>query len=150
MKAFDILPTVGVGPIRFGMTRADVRQLIGPHDGDADEEREWYLEGLAIDFDAAGKVAFIEIAESENFRALLDGECLHELDADSAVAHVEKLAPYDTSAPEPGYTYVFPTLQLSLWRSVVPDASQDSDDPSGRTFEAVGVGPSGYFPEIAG
>jgi hypothetical protein len=116
MQAFVILPTVGVGPIRFGMTRAEVRQLIGPHDG-----------------------------ESENFRATLDGECLHELNADSAVAHVERVAPLDHDAPEPGYTYVFPTLQLSLWRSVVPDASQDVDDPTGRTFEAVGVGPKGYF-----
>ncbi|WP_145176187.1 hypothetical protein [Rubripirellula lacrimiformis] len=99
MQTFDILPAVGVGPIRFGMTRADVRKLIGPH----------------------------------------------ELNAASAVAHVEKMAPFDPDAPEPGYTYVFPTLQLSLWRSVIPDASQDADDPTGRTFEAVGVGPDGYF-----
>lgn len=150
MQTFDIRPTLGVGPIRFGMTRDDVRELIGPHDGDGDEEREWYLEDLAIDFNADGKVAFIELAESENFRALLDGECLHELDADSAVAHVEKLASFDPNGPEPGYTYIFPKLQLSLWRPVVPDASQVPDDPTGRTFEAVSVGPVGYFVQNSG
>jgi hypothetical protein len=145
MQTLEIQPTVGVGPIRFGMSRAEVRELIGPHDGDSDEDREWYLEDLAIEFDSSGKVAFIEIAESENFRAVLNGECLHELDADSAIAHVKKSAAYDPNAPEPGYTYVFPALQLSLWRPVVPDASQDADDPTGRAFEAVGVGRTGYF-----
>jgi hypothetical protein len=145
MQTLDIQPTVGVGPIRFGMTRAEVRKHLGSPDGDEEDDREWYLEDLAIDFDVEGKVAFIEIAESENFRAVLNGECLHELDADSAVAHVERSAPYDANAPEPGYTYVFPLLQLSLWRPVVPDTTQDADDPTGRRFEAVGVGPTGYF-----
>lgn len=145
MQTLEIFPTVGVGPIRFGMNRSEVRSHLGPPDGDEDEDREWYLEDLAIDFDAAGTVAFIEIAESENFRAVLNDECLHELDANAAVAHVEKAAPFDPDAPEPGYTYVFPQLQLSLWRPVVPDATQDPDDPTGRCFEAVGVGPKGYF-----
>jgi hypothetical protein len=150
MHTFEIHPTVGVGPIRFGMTRPEVRALIGAPDGDGDEDREWYLDDLAIDFDDSGRVAFIELAESENFRAILHGECLLELDVDSAIAHVEKSAPFDPNGPEPGYTYVFPNLQLSLWRSVVPDSCQDADDPTGRTFEAVGVGPDGYFTKNSG
>jgi hypothetical protein len=150
MQTLDIQPTVGVGPIRFGMTRAEVRKHLGPPDEDEDDDREWYLEDLAIDFDASGKVAFIEIAESENYRAILNGECLHELDANTAVAHVEKIAPYDRDAPEPGYTYIFPLIHLSLWRPVVPDETQDPDDPTGRCFEAVGVGPTGYFTPAGG
>lgn len=150
MQVFDIHPTVGVGPIRFGMSRTEVREHLGAPDGDQDEDREWYLDGIAIDFDACGKVAFIEVAESENYRVLLDGECLHELDADSAIFHVEKLAPFDPDVPELGYVYIFPSLQLSLWRTVVPDASQDAEDPTGRTFEAIGVGPNGYFVKTGG
>ncbi len=68
MHTFEIHPTVGVGPIRFGMTRPEVRALIGAPDGDGDEDREWYLDDLAIDFDDSGRVAFIELAESEKFQ----------------------------------------------------------------------------------
>jgi hypothetical protein len=145
MQTLEIQPKIGVGPIRFGMARAEVRHHLGSPDGDEDSEREWYLDDLAIDFDTSGSVAFIEIAESENFRATLNGVCLHELDADDAVSHVEKTAAYDPDAPEPGYTYIFPSLELSLWRPVVPDENQDADDETGRRFEAVGVGPTGYF-----
>lgn len=145
MQTLEIHPKIGVGPIRFGMMRAEVRQHLGRPDSDEESTREWYLDDLAVDFDTSGRVAFIEIAESENFRAILNGLCLHELDTDTAVSHVEKIAAYDPDAPEPGYTYIFPSLELSLWRPVVPDENHDVDFETGRRFEAVGVGPIGYF-----
>ncbi|WP_164103817.1 outer membrane protein assembly factor BamE [Candidatus Laterigemmans baculatus] len=145
MQTFEIKPKVGVGPIRFGMTREEVRKQFGsPEEGDQD--REWYLDDMAIDFDASGRVTFIELAESENFRAILDDKCLHELAAEDAVAHVQRIAEYDPNAPEVGYAYVFPALQLSLWRPVLPENDQDPDDPTGRHFEAVGVAADNYFP----
>jgi len=144
MKTFDIKPKIGVGPILIGMTREEVRQHLGPPDGD-DDEREWYLDDMAIDFDSSGKVKFIELAESENYKARLNGKCLHDLEADEAVAHVQAIAPYNQNDPELGYTYLFPDLQLSLWRPVIPDNEQDPNDPTGRRFESVGVGGDGYF-----
>jgi hypothetical protein len=144
MKTFDINRKIGVGPIRLGMTRDEVRQHLGQPDGD-DDEREWYLDDMAIDFDSSGKVIFIELAESDNYKATLNGKCLHDLPASDAVAHVTAIAPYNENDPELGYTYVFPDLQLSLWRPVIPDDEQDADDPNGRRFESVGVGGDGYF-----
>lgn len=144
MRTLEIRPKEGVGPIRFGMTRAEVREHLGQPGGD-DAEREWYLKDMAIDFDTSGRVEFIEIAESENFRATFNGRCLLDLQADDAVAHLTAFAPYGEHDPELSYTYVFPDLQVSLWRAVVPDGDQDRDDPTGRRFEAVGVGRDGYF-----
>ena len=145
MKKFAIEPLVGVGPIKFGMTRKEVRKHIGKPDGKIDEDREWYLDGIAIDFDGDGRVAFIEIAESDSYQVLFNGKCLHTMKADAAVRHLEKSAPYDPENPELGYSYIFPSLEISLWRQAIPDEDQEKDDPTGRTFEAVGVGPSGYF-----
>lgn len=144
MKTFEIKPKIGVGPIRIGMTRAEVREHLGQPEAD-DDKREWYLEDMAINFDPSGKVTFIELAESENYKATLNGKCLHDLDADEAVSHVQKIAPYDENDPEFGYTYLFPDLQISLWRPVIPDSEQDPNDSTGRRFEAVGVGGDGYF-----
>ena len=145
MQKLEIMPKIGVGPIRIAMSRAEVREHLGAPEGDGNEEREWYLEDLAIDFNSSGEVEFIEIAESDNYKAILNSKCLLDLDAEAAIAHVQAIAPFDENAPEFGYTYVFPELQISLWRPVIPDEEQDPDDPTGRRFESVGVGGDGYF-----
>ena len=145
MHQFEIVPGQGVGPIRFGMTRSEVRNHLGPPEDNEDAEREWYLEDLAIDFDPSGKVKFIEIAQSENLRGLIGGMSLLDVDADDAITHVSTMAPWDDNDPELGYSYVFPKLQLSLWRPMIPEDDQDADDPTGRRFESVGVGADGYF-----
>ena len=144
MDDLEIQPLVGVGSIRFGMSRADVHDALGQPD-DVHNQREWFLDGFAIDFDSDGTVEFMEFAESESFRVCFQGQALHELDADDAVALLSSSAPYDADAPEFGYTYIFPKLQVSLWRPVIPDEQQPDDDPTGRKFEAVGVGRAGYF-----
>ena len=81
MQTFEIQPKIGVGPIQFGMSRAEVREHLGQPEGGNDEDREWYLEDLAIDFDDAGNVSFIEISESENYTATFNGQCLLSLPA---------------------------------------------------------------------
>ena len=144
MEEFDITPHRGVGPIRFGMSRAEVHERLGKPDH-VDDAREWFLDGFAVDFDSIGVVEFIELAKSPRFKALFNGHCLHELDADDVVALVAGSAPFDEDAPELGYTYIFPKLQLTFWRPTVPDQGQPPDDPDGRHFHAVGLGREGYF-----
>jgi hypothetical protein len=97
-----------------------------------------------VSYDEDGGVEFIEAgAPSTAFRVLFHGSSLHEMPANDAVGLVSQFAEYDRNPPEKGYSYIFPTLQLSLWRPILPSA--DPDDTEGRHFEAVGVGKEGYF-----
>ncbi len=144
MRRFEIQPKVGLGPIRFGMTRAEVRAELGAPESEHDE-REWYLEDMAVDFDADGRVEFIETAESAHFEVVFMDSNMHAIAANAAVVLLQTVAPYDDSAPELGYSYIFPSIQLSLWRPVIPDAEQDPEDQNGRRFEAIGIGREGYF-----
>ena len=50
--------------------------------------------------------------------------------------------PYDPDDPELGYSYIFPHLELALWRPVLPEGEED---PEGRYFSTIGVGRPGYF-----
>ena len=144
MKTFDIEPLKGVGPVRFGMSRAEVHGLLGKPES-VNGDREWFLDGFAVDFNSSGDVEFLEFAKSREFRVVFNDKSLHELDADDAVTHVSDVAPYDADDPESGYTYIFPKLQLSLWRPTIPEPDQSKDDPDGRHFHAVGAGCAGYF-----
>ena len=48
---------------------------------------------------------------------------------------------FDASGPELGYSYVFPALDLSVWRPIVPERPED---PEGISFESIGIGESVY------
>ena len=148
MQDFKIEPHVGIGPVRLGMTRDEVRAALGGPEYEGRDGREGFLSGFMVDFNENGVVEFIEIASSDRFRGVFHSKCLHEIAADEAVAHVSQFGEYDRSDPELGHSFTFLSLQMALWRSTVPSPEQAPDDPDGRRFESVSVGEDGYFDEI--
>jgi hypothetical protein len=155
MHEFTITPTVGVGPVVFGMTRDDVHQLLGEPVW-SHNHREQFFDGFFVDFDSGGAVEFIELATSEQFKVNFHGIMLLELEAEQALASMLVYGRYDETDPSLGYSYIFPDLQMSLWRPVLPESDeaddqdaddQDADDQDGRYFQALGVGRKGYFAE---
>jgi hypothetical protein len=138
---FTITPLASIGPIKFGMKRQDVHAVLGAPSA-AHSNREYFLDGLMVSFDADDCVEFVELARSEKFVATYRGVNLHELPADDAVNFICQDAAFDKDDPELGYSYVFPALQFSLWRGTLPESFNDED---GVRFETIGLGKSGYF-----
>ena len=145
MVEYEIVPHVGVGPIRLGMTRDEVHVELGPPEFTSRDNREEFLSGFMVDYNSDGLVEFIELAKSREFRALYQGKCLHDMLAADVVSLVRQHGRYDEEDPELGYSYCFHDLQLSLWRPTVPEPDQPEDDPDGRYFHAVGIAEDGYF-----
>ena len=127
------------------MTRDEVHSLLGTPKTTRGLRREGFLGGFYVDYDDEGTVEFIEMAKSDQFLSSYQGVCLHRVTADEAVKFVSCFDQFDENNPERGYTFLFPKLQLSLWRGIVPMAEQEPDNMNGRYFEAVGVGRLGYF-----
>ncbi len=147
MLEFDALPLVGVGPVNFGMSRREVRRVLADLGQRKALKRGpntdcFFKNAFQVHYSSDDAVEFIETASESLFRVLFHGQCLHELIADEAVKFVSKFGEYDRNDRELGYSYVFPTLQISLWRAVLPEGP---DDTVGRYFEAVGFGKTGYF-----
>ncbi|NVJ62439.1 MAG: hypothetical protein HWE27_18770 [Gammaproteobacteria bacterium] len=110
MKHFEIEPNEGVGPVRFGMSKADVIDILGKSEFE-NNKRLTYLSGFMVDFDASNKVELIELAKSDLFEASYKGINLHNVTALEAVEHVCKFDSYDNNDPELGYSYIFKKLQ---------------------------------------
>jgi hypothetical protein len=136
-----IEPLIGVGPIKLNMSKEQVHAVLGPPDF-SHGNREGFLSGLMVNFSQEGKVEFIELAKSERYVALLNGIDAHSWPASEVVELLAKQAAFDSADPELGYSYIFKDMQLSLWRSVMPESISDSE---GRYFEAVGIGVRDYF-----
>ncbi len=143
MNEYEIIPNVGVGPIKLGMTREEVEMNFGQPE-DKQENRHWFNDGFAIDFNDNGKVEFIELAKSQRFKGIFKGKCLHDLPAEEAVSVVYQYDSYNENDPDLGYSYVFLKLQLSLWRGTITESNEDG---GGRFFEAVSIAEDGYFTE---
>lgn len=113
MQVFQIEPLVGVGPVRFGMTRDEVEAHVG-RGREVNIARHLHFGALFVNYDKEGHVEFIEAAESKEFVVTFHGADLHALAAEDAVRFVSRWAPYNPSDPEFGYTFLFPDLELSL------------------------------------
>jgi hypothetical protein len=152
MLTFSIRPLVGMDPIKFGMVRSEVRNILAdlgqpkatlrPPNTDC-----FFRNAFQVSYGEDGRVEFIETAASTDFRVQFHGCSLHEMPAEDVVRLVLEFAEYDKDYPEQEYSYIFPALQLSLWRPVLPS---DPDGSEGRHFVAVGVGKEGYFSSQSG
>jgi len=89
-------------------------------------------------------VEYIGLSRGSSIRALYRGVDLFELPAHEVVTRISFYAPFDPNDDELGYSYIFPVLDLSLWRPTLPESPGDED---GRQFSTIGVGTRGYFNE---
>jgi hypothetical protein len=141
VERYDIQPHVGVGPIKLGMSKAQVILILGNPRFERNNRYE-FVSGFFVDFDSSGTVEFIELANSDEFQAIYNGVDLHNIRASKVLETIVENDNFDHSNPELGNSYIFKKLQLSLWRGVIPENDSDTD---GQYFEAVGIGRKNYF-----
>jgi hypothetical protein len=115
-----VVPHLGVGPVRIGMTRAEALRAI---DGLRSASFEVF-------YDSKGHVRYIEVAK--DLDPVFEGVRVLTRPKGEVVAHLTRYAPPDR---EDSGSYVFTELDLSLWQSTDEDA----------TFSAIGVGRPGFY-----
>ena len=139
MEKFLIEPLLGIGLVKFGMSREEVAYTVPK-----------IYRTFRIFYDEANKVEYIELAgyKSEDFMAIYNGINIFETKADAIIEEISKKVPYDKTCPEISYTYIFPDLELSFWMAIIPskDDDKDSDDYNDSLyFQTVGIGIRGYY-----
>jgi len=150
LTVYEVLPHVGVGPVRLGMSRDEVRRVMtgpcqpfrkGPfaaHETDA-----FHRSGFQVFYGGESPVVdYIELSRDSGFTASYRGVDVFAAPAERVIALFAHDAPFDPRHPELGYSYIFPGLDLSLWRPTLPDSPED---PEGREFATIGVGAAGYY-----
>jgi hypothetical protein len=146
MRVFEVTPHVGIGPLRLGMTPAEVRQAVAGHAVEKiGRGREEMIDdlGLNVDYSAAdADVTFIQAFPVDGVRFTFTGIDVFTTPADellAAVACREGLPAPDFS---PGrHEYLFPSLRLALWRGVVTEEPGEQ----GWAFESISVHVPGYY-----
>lgn len=150
MRDYTVQPFVGVGPVRLGMSRDEVRSampepsepfrkgLTSRHETDA-----FHQNAFQVFYDGEPPtVEYIELSRSSVLRAVYRDLDVFATPADEVVTYISRDSGFDQSDPEIPYSYLFRGLQLSLWRPTIPASDKDTE---GRFFSTIGIGKSGYY-----
>jgi hypothetical protein len=130
------------------MARSEVRRALGdpvksyPKVPGAPPTDTYFGTDLQIAYDITDSVEYIELNGPGAVDAVFQGRSLLKLPAGEVIEWMRRVAEYDPDNPEIGPSYVYPELDLSLWRPVVPEGS---DDEEGQFFRSVGLGRAGYY-----
>lgn len=146
---FEIEPHVGIAPIRFGMSRADVVWEMTKIGGGNPVAKS---NGIDCFFNNAfqvsyrdGTVEFIEVYNEPDHTFILAGLDVFDAPADQLVARLEALDSVDSELSDK-CSYCFSNLIVSLW-----EADEQYDRKGGETrpiFGAVGIGDDRYLAAI--
>jgi hypothetical protein len=149
MKTFEAVPLHNVGPIAFGMPRSEVRALLGAHTGNFLKEPAsmqpvdaWHNNAFQVFYDSKEAVEYIELSRTKDFSVACLGMPVFNTSAALLIEHIMQRAAVDTTDPEHGYSYIFPSLELSLWRPATEGAEASH-------FSTIGFGRRGYYSNAA-
>jgi hypothetical protein len=143
MRKLEVQPLRGVGEIRFATPRDEVIRLLGPWSSSAKKNLQafyptdgWFSNGLQIYYSGEQpSVEYIELSSGCGLEPICFGRPVFSTPVSELIALIQGHAPFDATDPELGFSYVFPSLELSLWRPTVED----------QFFSTIGVGTNGYY-----
>lgn len=146
----EIIPEVGVPPVRLTMSEQEVRSALG--DPDPEYPGVWYYfeNCFQINFEA-GKVNFIELSWCDaQFDVQYRGVSVFHTPAEELVRIISG---EEAAADIDAFEFTSHELDLGLWRPVVPSmySPEDPDDEyrKGVYWQTIGIG-DGHFLRDAG
>ncbi|CAG0949031.1 hypothetical protein ANRL3_00092 [Anaerolineae bacterium] len=150
MVEYKIVPGVGIGSVKLGASRDEARAMMRMElhcfrkiETNRYECDAYHENGFQIFYNGdKPHVEYIELSSGCGFIASYRGIDVFSIKANDLVDLIFQETSFDEDDPELGYSYVFPEIELSLWRSVLP---QSLDDPSGQFFSTIGIGIKGYY-----
>jgi hypothetical protein len=145
MTEYEVVPLEGIGEVRLGMNRKEVRKIMGENpetSGSRGQVDNYHQNGFQVFYTEEDTVEFIELLRESGFRATARGVNIFDTTAKEVLHLIARYSDYNQDDLELGYSYVFPDIELSLWRPSIPESD---DDEEGKYFSTVGIGTRGYY-----
>lgn len=164
-----LLPLKGVeidsAFVSFGMTRSEAEAILGS--AECVRERCYYFDGeMAVDYDADGRVDFIEFLGGADgaLSPCVYGVSVFDVKADELYDLLALKNGAEIQDNENGYAYAFVNISVGVYRTITPkDVLQEAeemqadgicpeenedflaDKRSSEHWATIGVGSSGYY-----
>ena len=161
------MPHIGAGNLKLGMTREEIQQILGAPEYSSEKsifdygdfslpvpaKYGYYKNELQITFDNDDKADFIEFTgkDSEYVEVYLNDIEIFKTPAPQLIENISKStnSKIDKDAEEIPYSYIFPSIDLAVWRQVIPEQDEQSEQipetDEGKYFWTIGIGKEGYY-----
>src|SRR5215218_7954230 len=119
---FEIVPHIGIGPVRLGMSQAEVDAVLAPLPGalpaisKSKEVRCYFQASLQIDFGESGTAQFIGVSSNADLLCLYDGRDVFDLAAPELFALIASHERTQTHTYSP-LEYTFPDQVVTLYEA---------------------------------
>lgn len=121
-----MIPHKSIGPVELGMTRQQVRVLLGEPSAVQVAHEEWGIQfpdkdyfhnnAFQVSYDSDMRAEFIEASADAAYRVTFDGVPVHEAEPSDVVAAISQHASVDVEEREYPVNLWFPDLRLNLYR----------------------------------
>ena len=145
-----IQPHVGIGPVRLGMKRDEIRNILEGLGGGKPVAKSahtdcFFRNSLQVSFEPDESASFIEVYSDAQWTCLFEGADVFDTPADELVRHVER---FDSRDPilSTKNGFVFSSLILTLWEADSQDDRKRNE--TREIFFAVGIGDQRYLAAI--
>ena len=164
---FDLKPHVGAGNINFGSTRKEVHLILGTPQYSSEKTvinygelsipvpaKDGYFDNeIQITFDENNAVDFIEFSgkNAKHIEVYLNGIEVFKTPAQKLIKQITDTtnAKFNKEEEEIPYSYVYPLIDLAVWRQVIPELDETkeiiSDSDEGKYFWTIAIGKKGYY-----
>ena len=141
----SIEPGIGIGPIKFGMSREEAQSVIGikNHSGSGKNTEKYFSYSVDVEF-TDNKVSFIGVSQDKNYSLLYKGFDPFDMEAaelfELVSQHESGEHVFDDSQ------YIFPDQIITLW-----DADEQYDRKGGeerKVWAQIGLGSNVYLEAI--
>jgi len=139
MQMYVIEPGQGIGPVRLGMTKEEVHQVLGAYD-DHRGDLYYYLNNfLQVDY-IENRAAFIQVSQSAPVNVSLRGLPVFDLKDQEIDRILSSFGQVDMDDPEYGYVYDYKSLGINFWRDcnpIIMKEELEALDPSSEDYTHV-------------
>ena len=146
MKKFQVIPLQSLVGVQLGWTKNETYEKIGKPNRSINSTDYYENPYFSIHYDQNNFVEYIEVSNlnSNQYKLILENIDIFNTEAIELIKKLKiKLGiNYDESDPEIPYSFIFPDIELSFWRPIIPENEFDSE---GKYFETVGIGIKGYY-----
>jgi hypothetical protein len=139
MKEFKVIPHQSIGPAWLGMTRDEIRGVLGTPSCVEEAHVKWDIQfsnkdcffnnTSQVSYDTDLKAEFIEASSEPDFTVTFDNVPVHESPPEKVLMAIGKHAEPDVTDSEYPVNQFFPDLGLSLYR----EQSEEGH------FDAIGI-----------
>lgn len=151
MEQWLVQPHIGVGPFRLDMSRQEFDRVfaeppreISSRNPDRPKRLIFGRWGVHVTLNRDEQAEEIGMGPESEVAFVFDGVDLLRSPANRALAAVRARAPYNTSHPEVGSLFIFPKLDMTLWRGYTPTGPNDRT-PEGLHFRAATIARKGVY-----